>query len=82
MAPLSPSRSGPLTPPPGCPRPSPSPARRLIAWPSSVAGAPLTDFVSFMGQIHWTPDGVPWEEFEEEKRRVAEPGSAGGRSAR
>jgi len=44
-----------LTPPPGCPLPSPSPARRLIAWPSSVAGALLTDFVSFMGQIHWTP---------------------------
>jgi dipeptidyl aminopeptidase/acylaminoacyl peptidase len=31
---------------------------------AAVAGAPLTDFVSFMGQIHWTP-GIPeldhWE---------------------
>ncbi|MGH7606944.1 MAG: alpha/beta hydrolase family protein, partial [Gemmatimonadales bacterium] len=26
---------------------------RLFA--ASVAGAPLTDFVSFMGQLHWTP---------------------------
>jgi len=30
----------------------------------------------------WITDGVPWEEFEEEKRPVAEPGAAGGRSAR
>ncbi|MCG8467424.1 MAG: prolyl oligopeptidase family serine peptidase [Gemmatimonadetes bacterium] len=37
---------------------------RTDIFAASVAGAPLTDFVSFMGQIHWNP-GVPelshWE---------------------
>ncbi len=37
---------------------------RTNVFAASVAGAPLTDFVSFMGQIHWNP-GVPelthWE---------------------
>jgi len=37
---------------------------RSNVFAASVAGAPLTDFVSFMGQIHWTP-GLPelshWE---------------------
>ena len=37
---------------------------RIDIFAASVAGAPLTDFVSFMGQIHWNP-GLPelthWE---------------------
>ncbi len=37
---------------------------RTKLFAASVAGAPLTDFVSFMGQIHWNP-GIPevdhWE---------------------
>ena len=37
---------------------------RTDLFAASVAGAPLTDFVSFMGQIHWNP-GIPevdhWE---------------------
>ena len=37
---------------------------RTDIFAASVAGAPLTDFVSFMGQIHWNP-GMPelshWE---------------------
>ena len=37
---------------------------RTKLFAASVAGAPLTDFVSFMGQIHWNP-GLPetghWE---------------------
>ncbi len=37
---------------------------RTDIFAASVAGAPLTDFVSFMGQIHWNP-GIPevdhWE---------------------
>jgi hypothetical protein len=37
MAPLSPARSGSLTPPPGCPCPSTSPARRILAWPEAAS---------------------------------------------
>ncbi len=39
-------------------------AARTNLFAATVAGAPLTDFVSFMGQIHWNP-GIPepdhWE---------------------
>lgn len=37
---------------------------RTTMFAASVAGAPLTDFVSFMGQIHWgpgTPEVDHWE---------------------
>ncbi len=48
--------------------------RRILEWFGHyLKGEPVP---------RWITDGVPWEEFEEEKRRVAEPGSAGGRSAR
>lgn len=37
---------------------------RTNLFAASIAGAPLTDFISFMGQIHWNP-GIPevdhWE---------------------
>ncbi len=39
-------------------------AARTELFATTIAGAPLTDFVSFMGQIHWNP-GIPepdhWE---------------------
>jgi dipeptidyl aminopeptidase/acylaminoacyl peptidase len=39
-------------------------ATRTKIFAASVAGAPLTDFVSFMGQIHWSnglPEPAHWE---------------------
>lgn len=39
-------------------------AARTELFATTIAGAPLTDFISFMGQIHWNP-GIPevdhWE---------------------
>ena len=40
---------------------------------ASVAGAPLTDFVSFMGQIHWTPGSAEVDHWETGQARMEVP---------
>jgi dipeptidyl aminopeptidase/acylaminoacyl peptidase len=40
---------------------------------ASVAGAPLTDFVSFMGQIHWTPGSAETDHWETGQARMEVP---------
>ena len=40
---------------------------------ASVAGAPLTDFVSFMGQIHWTPGNAESDHWETGQARMEVP---------
>ncbi len=44
---------------------------RLFA--TSVAGAPLTDFVSFMGQIHWNTGNAEVDHWETGQARMAVP---------
>lgn len=44
---------------------------RLFA--TSIAGAPLTDFVSFMGQIHWNQGGAEVDHWETGQARMAVP---------
>lgn len=44
---------------------------RLFA--ASVAGAPLTDFVSFMGQIHWNQGNAEVDHWETGQARMAVP---------
>ncbi len=46
---------------------------RTDLFAASVAGAPLTDFVSFMGQIHWTPGMAELEHWETGQARMAVP---------
>ena len=40
---------------------------------ASVAGAPLTDFLSFMGQIHWTPGNPEVDHWETGQARMEVP---------
>ncbi|HUF28284.1 MAG TPA: prolyl oligopeptidase family serine peptidase [Gemmatimonadaceae bacterium] len=40
---------------------------------ASVAGAPLTDFVSFMGQIHWGPGNAETDHWETGQARMEVP---------
>ena len=40
---------------------------------ASIAGAPLTDFLSFMGQIHWTPGSPEVDHWETGQARMEVP---------
>jgi dipeptidyl aminopeptidase/acylaminoacyl peptidase len=40
---------------------------------AAVAGAPLTDFVSFMGQIHWSPGAAELDHWETGQARMQVP---------
>ena len=46
---------------------------RTKLFAASVAGAPLTDFVSFMGQIHWTPGNAEADHWETGQARMEVP---------
>jgi dipeptidyl aminopeptidase/acylaminoacyl peptidase len=46
---------------------------RTDLFAASVAGAPLTDFVSFMGQIHWTPGIAEVDHWETGQARMEVP---------
>ncbi|MBX3147945.1 MAG: S9 family peptidase [Gemmatimonadales bacterium] len=46
---------------------------RTDLFAASVAGAPLTDFVSFMGQIHWTPGLAEVDHWETGQARMEVP---------
>jgi dipeptidyl aminopeptidase/acylaminoacyl peptidase len=46
---------------------------RTNLFAASVAGAPLTDFVSFMGQIHWTPGNAELDHWETGQARMEVP---------
>ncbi len=46
---------------------------RTDLFAASVAGAPLTDFVSFMGQIHWTPGTAELDHWETGQARMEVP---------
>ncbi len=46
---------------------------RTDLFAASVAGAPLTDFVSFMGQIHWTPGTAEVDHWETGQARMEVP---------
>ena len=46
---------------------------RTDLFAASVAGAPLTDFVSFMGQIHWTPGFAEVDHWETGQARMEVP---------
>ncbi|MEE2635822.1 MAG: prolyl oligopeptidase family serine peptidase [Acidobacteriota bacterium] len=46
---------------------------RTDLFAASVAGAPLTDFVSFMGQIHWTPGVAELSHWETGQARMEVP---------
>ncbi|MCZ6834143.1 MAG: prolyl oligopeptidase family serine peptidase [Planctomycetota bacterium] len=46
---------------------------RTDIFAASVAGAPLTDFVSFMGQIHWNPGMAELSHWETGQARMAVP---------
>jgi dipeptidyl aminopeptidase/acylaminoacyl peptidase len=46
---------------------------RTNIFAASVAGAPLTDFVSFMGQIHWASGGAELDHWETGQGRMEVP---------
>ncbi len=46
---------------------------RIDTFAASVAGAPLTDFVSFMGQIHWNPGMAEVSHWETGQARMEVP---------
>ncbi|MBM4187167.1 MAG: hypothetical protein FJ206_07625 [Gemmatimonadetes bacterium] len=46
---------------------------RTNLFAASVSGAPLTDFVSFMGQIHWTPGIAEVDHWETGQARMEVP---------